>query len=41
MPLETNKLKKILEYAFWIGIFVIAYILMQKAMHPGWTFFGI
>ena len=41
MPLELNRSKKFLEYGFWIAIFVIAYIAMQKAMHPGWTFFGI
>ena len=29
------------ETAFWIGIFGVAYIAMQKVMHPGWTFFGI
>lgn len=28
------------ETIFWIGISGVAYIAMQKVMHPGWTFFG-
>src|SRR3989338_220313 len=46
MPLEKIKSAfgnhwPSVEAIFWIGIFGIAYIAMQKVMHPGWTIFGI
>lgn len=31
----------IIETVFWIAVFGVAYIAMQKVMHPGWTIFGI
>ncbi len=30
-----------IENTFWILAFLAAYIAMMKAMHPGFTFFGI
>ncbi len=30
-----------IENAFWIAVFIAAYIAMMKVMHPGFTFFGI
>ncbi len=49
MPLKTleelkghlQKHKGWVENGFWLAVFGIAYVLMQKAMHPGWTIFGI
>ncbi|MFH0927197.1 MAG: hypothetical protein V1822_01325 [Candidatus Micrarchaeota archaeon] len=46
MPLDTAKAlfqKRgfIVQTAFWAGVFVAAYIIMMKVMHPGWGFFGI
>ena len=46
MPLDSiksvfEKHKGLLETVFWIAMFGVAYIAMQKVMHPGWTFFGI
>ena len=35
-----TKYKGWIENGFWILLFVLAYIAMQKVMHPGWTFFG-
>lgn len=29
------------ETAFWVTVFGVSYVVMQKVMHPGWTFFGI
>lgn len=43
MPLKlqfNEKYKPWIENAFWILAFIVAYVVMQKAMHPGWTFFG-
>ncbi len=31
----------IIEAAFWILVFGIAYVAMMKAMHPGFQVFGI
>ena len=39
MPLKFEW-RKLAENAFWIAIFVAAFIAMQKAMHPGWTLLG-
>ncbi|MEM2138405.1 MAG: hypothetical protein QW568_04925 [Candidatus Anstonellaceae archaeon] len=46
MPLKLAKNiwephRGIIETVFWIAVFGVAYIVMQKVMHPGWTFFGI
>ncbi len=46
MPLEIvkgiwKKHRQIIETVFWIAVFGVTYIVMQKVMHPGWTFFGI
>ncbi len=42
MPLELGKYKgQLIENGFWLLVLAIAYVAMQKAMHPGWTIFGI
>ena len=45
MPLNLSELwekhRGYIEAGFWILIFAVAYIAMQKVMHPGWQFFGI
>lgn len=41
MPLDLGKHRGWLENAFWLLVLAVAYIAMQKAMHPGWTVFGI
>ena len=41
MPLDNGKHRGLLENAFWLLVLAVAYIAMQKAMHPGWTVFGI
>lgn len=46
MPLKIAKSvwethRGIIETVFWIAVFGAVYIVMQKVMHPGWTFFGI
>lgn len=40
MPLELGKIRPWVENGFWLAVLGIAYFLMQKVMHPGWTFFG-
>ncbi len=40
MPLEWEKCRPWLKNGFWVLVLAIAYVLMQKAMHPGWTIFG-
>ncbi len=37
MPLDWRKLT---ENAFWMAVFTVAFVAMQKVMHPGWTLFG-
>lgn len=40
----SENIKKYLpwiENGIYILLFAVAYIVMQKVMHPGWTFFGI
>lgn len=41
MSLGMGKYRAWAEYAFWIAMFALAYVAMQKVMHPGWTIFGI
>ena len=41
MPLGIGKYRGWLENFAWLLVLAIAYIAMQKAMHPGWTIFGI
>jgi hypothetical protein len=40
MPLDWEKYHPWVKNAFWILVFVIAFVAMQKAMHPGWTIMG-
>ena len=40
MPLDWKKFKPLIKNGVWIIVFAAAYILMQKAMHPGWTIIG-
>lgn len=41
MPLKIDeKYRPWIENIFWILVFAVAYIVMQKAMHPSWTIFG-
>ena len=46
MPLDALRKKAgkwwpWIENGFWAVVFIVAYIAMQKIMHPGWTIFGI
>jgi len=42
MSLNINeKYKPWLENGFWVLVLIIVFVAMQKAMHPGWTIFGI
>jgi len=40
MPLDLEKYAPWIINGFWILVLIIAFVLMQKAMHPGWTIFG-
>jgi len=40
MPLDWKKYKPWAKNLFWILVLAIAFVLMQKAMHPGWAIFG-
>ncbi len=40
MPLGLEKYTPWIKNGFWVFVLAIAYIAMQKAMHPGWTIFG-
>ncbi len=38
---KAGKYWPLLEYGFWIAVFIFAYVAMMKVMHPGFTVFGV